>query len=234
MTLQRSLALLEAALELPVEQRQGFLRDAAAEAPDVRAAAVALLAAHQASEGFLEPPPAAAAPQQIGPYELLECLGAGGMGMVYRARRRDGLYSKDVALKRLRDPSPELARRLNREREIVGALAHPGIASLLDGGTDAHGVPYLVLEFVDGVPLDSWIQQTAPDVDAILRLALQILDALAYAHARLVVHRDLKPQNILVDARGQAKLVDFGIARVISPKRTVQTAWKLDTQNLRD
>jgi len=147
--------------------------------------------------------------------------------MVYRARRRDGLYSKDVALKRLRDPSPDLARRLHREREIVGALAHPGIASLLDGGTDAQGVPYLVLEFVDGVTLDSWIRKTAPDVDAILRLALQILDALAYAHARLVVHRDLKPHNILVDARGQAKLVDFGIARVISPQRTAQTALAL-------
>jgi len=227
MTLQRSLALLDAALELPPEQRQNFLRDITTEAPEVRDAAVALLATLQTSEGFLEPPPAAAAPQQIGPYELLECLGAGGMGMVYRARRRDGLYSKDVALKRLRDPSPDLARRLHREREIVGALAHPGIASLLDGGTDAQGVPYLVLEFVDGVTLDRWIRQTAPGVDTILRLALQILDALAYAHARLVVHRDLKPHNILVDARGQAKLVDFGIARVISPQRTAQTALAL-------
>jgi tetratricopeptide (TPR) repeat protein len=227
MRLQRSLALLESALELPVDERQDFLRGAAQDDPELLREVTALLAAHASSDGFLEPPAAAPARQHIGPYELLECLGSGGMGMVYRARRRDGLYSKDVALKILREPSPDLARRLHREREIVGALAHPGIASLLDGGTDEHGVPYLVLEFVEGCALDQWIRQMQPDIDATLRLALQILDALAYAHARLVVHRDLKPHNILVDARGQAKLVDFGIARVISMDGTAQTALAL-------
>lgn len=227
MSLQRSLALLESALALPADEIEGFLRNAAKGDSELLAEVTALLAAHASSDGFLEPPAASATRQRIGPYELLECLGSGGMGLVYRARRRDGLYSKDVALKRLREPSPDLARRLHREREIVGALAHPGIASLLDGGTDEQGAPYLVLEFVEGCALDQWIRDQQPNVDATLRLALQILDALAYAHARLVVHRDLKPHNILVDARGQAKLVDFGIARVISIDGAAQTAMAL-------
>ncbi|MFO1496505.1 MAG: serine/threonine-protein kinase [Lysobacterales bacterium] len=155
------------------------------------------------------------APPQIGPYRLLDCLGAGAMGVVYRARRVDGLYAKDVALKRVRVPDPELARRLLREREILGALSHPGIASLLDGGYDAEGVPYLVLEYIDGVTLGDWARREQPGVRAIVQLAIGILQALAYAHARLVVHRDLKPGNVLVDQHGAPKLVDFGIARAL-------------------
>lgn len=155
------------------------------------------------------------APPQIGPYRLLDCLGSGAMGVVYRARRVDGLYAKDVALKRVRVPDADLARRLVRERQILGALAHPGIASLLDGGTDSEGVPYLVLEYIDGCTLADWLRREQPGLPQLLRLAIQVLQALSYAHARLVIHRDLKPGNVLVDRGGAPKLVDFGIARAL-------------------
>jgi serine/threonine-protein kinase len=223
MKLAASLAVFEAALALAEEDRAAYVRDATATDPELKAAVEALFAAHARSQGFLEPPQGRA-PQTIGPYELLECLGEGGMGVVYRARRRDGLYSKDVALKRVRVPDAEMGRRLERERAIVGALAHPNIASLLDGGTDAEGVPYLVLEYIDGAPLNQWIERAQPSLHRLLDVAVAILDALAYAHARLIVHRDLKPGNILIDSRGQPKLVDFGIARVIDPVANVETA----------
>ena len=134
------------------------------------------------------------APRRIGPYRIVRDLGSGGMGTVYLAERADGSFEASVALKVLR-PSlvgTDLAARFRRERQILAELSHPGIARLLDGGQSEEGVPYLVMEFVNGTPIDAFVQASGLDVEARLRLFLKVCDAVRHAHARLIVHTDLK------------------------------------------
>ena len=156
---------------------------------------------------------------RLGTWELGEMVAVGGMGRVYRGRRADGLYSQDVAIKLLRweltDSS--LVQRFEQERQILARLDHPGIARLLDGGVTEDGVPFLVMEWVEGTELLSFCDDHHLSVRERLRLMLPILEAVAAAHRQLVVHRDLKPTNVLVDAGGQPKLLDFGIAKVLDP-----------------
>jgi eukaryotic-like serine/threonine-protein kinase len=154
---------------------------------------------------------------RLGPYRLERQLGMGGMGEVWLARRSDGLYEGVVALKVLRAHMAQSSarERFVREGKILGQLSHPNIARLLDAGTTSIGVLYLVLEYVEGVQIDRWCDQQSLDISGRLRLFLQISEAVAHAHARLVVHRDLKPGNILVTARGEVKLLDFGIAKLL-------------------
>lgn len=151
---------------------------------------------------------------RIGPYEIIECLGIGGMGEVYLAHRVD-VFDQRVALKVLRRGRGTVAwqRRFERERQLLANLAHPNIASLLDGGTSDDGLPYLVMEYVDGVPVDRFILQRRLGLRRRLELFLQICQAVAYLHRNVVVHRDIKPGNVLVTADGVPKLVDFGIAK---------------------
>ncbi|WP_372015189.1 tetratricopeptide repeat protein [Pseudoxanthomonas sp. 10H] len=152
----------------------------------------------------------------LGPWRLTGRLASGGMGVVFAAERADDLYQQRVAVKLLRGlPDPRTAERLAEERRILAGLQHPNIARLYDGGTTAAGLPYLVMEFVDGQPLDAYCHEHGPDLRQRLALFVRICRAVQAAHAHLVVHCDLKPGNILVRTDGEPVLLDFGIARLL-------------------
>jgi eukaryotic-like serine/threonine-protein kinase len=153
----------------------------------------------------------------VGPYRLLQPLADGGMGSVWLAERTDGMLKRPVALKLPRGAwrSSGLAARMAREREILAALSHPNIASLYDAGLATDGQPYLALEYVEGRRIDEYCRDQCLDLRARLRLFVQVANAVAHAHGKLVVHRDLKPANVLVDAGGQVRLLDFGIAKLL-------------------
>jgi serine/threonine protein kinase/tetratricopeptide (TPR) repeat protein len=153
----------------------------------------------------------------VGPYELSRRLGAGGMAEVWLARRADGAFRREVALKlptltRLR---ADLKQRFSRERDILASLEHPHIARLYDAGVDPNGLPYFAMEYVRGERLTTWCDARHLGVRERLNLVLQVLDALHYAHAHHVIHRDIKPSNILVDEAGQVRLLDFGVAKLL-------------------
>jgi tetratricopeptide (TPR) repeat protein len=156
---------------------------------------------------------------RIGAYDLVAELGRGGMGEVFAAVRADGHYDQKVALKLVRagNATDVVVERFRAERQILAGLEHPNIARLVDGGTTEAGTPYLVMELVDGVPIDQFCDARSLPVTERLRLFLPVCSAVQYAHQRLVIHRDLKPANILVTANGIPKLLDFGIAKMLDP-----------------
>jgi serine/threonine-protein kinase len=222
--------LFEQALERPASERQAFV-DSLDEPLSVRQELESLLAEHDdeapsilehrlaplAAELALREAAAETLPASIGPYQPVRELGRGGMGVVYLARRADGQFEQDVALKLVRHgmESDEVRRRFLLERQLLARLQHPGIARLLDGGITADGRAWFALEYVQGVPLYDYCRDSALDLDARLRLFLKVCEAVAYAHRNLVVHRDLKPGNILVTAAGEPRLLDFGIAKLL-------------------
>jgi tRNA A-37 threonylcarbamoyl transferase component Bud32 len=163
--------------------------------------------------------------ERLGPYELVRPLGAGGMAEVWLARRADGAFKRDVALKLplLMRSRRDLEPRFAREREILASLAHPNIARLYDAGFTRHGQPYLALEYVAGTPLTSYCDERRLTLRERLELFGQVLSAVQYAHANLVIHRDLKPSNILVTEEGQVRLLDFGIAKLLSDGKAMET-----------
>ncbi|HEX8686679.1 MAG TPA: serine/threonine-protein kinase, partial [Pyrinomonadaceae bacterium] len=224
--------LLDAALELAPGERRPFLEVAAAGAPDLRREVESLLACEGAAEeGFLEAPalalsadffdegPAgdARAGQSIGRYRVVREIGRGGMGAVFLAERSDGEFEQRVALKVVRRgfADTDLARRFRQERRILASLNHPNIARLLDGGVSGEGEPFLVMEYVEGLPVNAYAEAHGLTTAARLELFRQICAAVQYAHQNLVIHRDLKPSNILVTAEGVPKLLDFGIAKLL-------------------
>src|SRR5580693_2286895 len=154
---------------------------------------------------------------RLGPYKVESIVGHGGMGAVYRASRDDAEYSQQVAIKlvRVAAESPSTLRRFRQERQILARLSHPNIARLLDGGSTPEGVPYLVMEFIEGQPITTWCDRHSLGVEERLRLFLRVCEAVEAAHRDLVVHRDLKPANILVTQDGTPKLLDFGIAKML-------------------
>jgi eukaryotic-like serine/threonine-protein kinase len=160
--------------------------------------------------------------QLVGRYRVLRTLGRGGMAAVYLAERADEQFRQQVAVKLIdgRLPGDTLARRFRAERQILANLNHPNIARLLDGGTTVQGVPYLVMEYVDGIRLDFYCDRKNLGTKERLRLFQQVCSAVQYAHQNLVVHRDIKPSNILVTADGTPKLLDFGIAKLLDSQRT--------------
>ncbi len=167
---------------------------------------------------------------QCGPYRLVRELGQGGMGSVYLAERSDGEIEQQVAVKLLRSSgdAPAWLDRFLRERQILASLRHPGITQLLDAGRTADGQPYLVMEYVAGTPIDKYVE--GRPVRERLELFLQVCDAVAYAHRNLIIHRDLKPSNILVNEAGVAKLLDFGIAKILdAPTDRTRTRERLLT-----
>lgn len=215
---------LDTVLDLPPEERVRFIEGLRAGSPELAAHLEVWLAQCEAleSEGFLDDAVAAAPPERlagmrVGAYELLTPVGHGGMGSVWRGRRVDGRYDADVAVKLLSVSLVGRAgeARFAQEGRILASLAHPGIARLIDAGATEVGQPYLVLEYVDGVPIDEYCDVHRLDVPARVRLCGQVLAAVAHAHASLVVHRDLKPSNVLVAADGRVTLLDFGIARLL-------------------
>ena len=150
-------------------------------------------------------------------YTLLETIGTGGMGVVYKAVRADDSFSKLVAVKIVHCGAADenILRRFVQERQILAVLEHPHIARLLDGGATSDGLPFLVMEFVDGIPIDRYVVDNKPELPQLLELMRKVCSAVSYAHRNLIVHRDLKPANILVTADGEPKLLDFGIAKLL-------------------
>jgi serine/threonine protein kinase/tetratricopeptide (TPR) repeat protein len=155
--------------------------------------------------------------ERLGAYELLQPLGAGGMAEVWLANRADGAFERQVALKipHLRNLPAQMTDRFARECRILATLETPNIARLYDAGFDASGAPYIAMEYVQGEPLVAWCDAREIDTPARIRLFIQVLDAVGYAHRRQVLHRDLKPSNILVNDRGEVRLLDFGVARLL-------------------
>lgn len=158
--------------------------------------------------------------QRIGVYEVVSELGFGGMGTVYLARRADGKFEQQVAIKMLKREfnTEKIRRTFKREKEILAGLAHANIATLLDAGTTDDGIPYLVMEYVKGLPIDEYCQSRILSLNARLKLFNKVCDAVAFAHHNLIVHRDLKPSNILVTEDGEPKLLDFGISKLLAAK----------------
>jgi len=212
-----ALALLSHALDLPAGARVDFIRSQAGDDPELRDTALALLAAHRDSEGFLATPAATAVPRVLGPYRLLTLLGAGGMGVVHLAERCDGSFEQQVAIKLLahRFASPEQLRRAEAERRFLARLQHPNIARILDAGSTEDGQPYVVMEHVDGLPIDRYCSNAGLDLRERVSLFGQVLAAVDAAHRALIIHRDLKPANVLVTSAGEVKLLDFGIAKAL-------------------
>jgi len=227
---QRVKSIFNDAVDLTSRKRTAYLREACAGDLLLQGEVESLLASHDKSEGFLETTAVAKAARlvdkeltnrwigrRIGPYQLVAELGRGGMGQVFRARRADGQYNSEVAIKLV--PAafamPAVERRFAAERQILAGLVHPGIGRLLDGGTTADDVPYLVMELVEGQPIDAYCVTNKLPIPSRLRLFLAVCEAVSYAHGHLIVHRDLKPSNILVTRDGTVKLLDFGVAKVL-------------------
>src|SRR5437879_6215471 len=216
---------LDKALTLSGEERTHWLKALGAENPDLARQLQELLSEHQAAqqEAFLETSPITLsenpglAGQTLGAYRLVSPIGQGGMGTVWLAERSDGRFQRKAAVKFL---STALIgsggeERFKREGAILGRLAHPNIAELLDAGVSSAGHPYLVIEYVEGEPIDTSCDKRKLDLRARIRLFLDVLGAVAHAHANLIVHRDIKPSNVLVSKDGQVKLLDFGIAKLL-------------------
>ena len=219
--------VFEQALDLNGDRRGAWLSDRCAHDAELRARVEGLLAAHESPAGILERRLPAATPalvveplrdRRIGPYRVVRELGRGGMGVVYLAERVDGEFCREVAIKLLRNSpdADELHRRFLAERQILASLSHPHIAQLLDGGTTDGQLPYLVMEYVDGLPITTYCDRHELDVASRLRLFVDVCRAVNSAHQNLVIHRDIKPGNILVTAAGQVKLLDFGIAKLLN------------------
>ncbi|MFL6351466.1 MAG: protein kinase domain-containing protein [Bryobacteraceae bacterium] len=230
-------ALFEAALSRPASERNAFLESHCAGDGELRQEVESLLSAHEETSEFLEQPFASiksfvdneaslaseeefAAGTRIGAYRLEREIGQGGMGAVYLATRADSEYFKSVAIKLIPHAkvSDTAISRFRKERQILATIEHPYVARLLDGGTTGAGLPYFVMEYVEGQPLKQYCDSRSLNLRERLELFLKICAAVHYAHCRNVIHRDLKPSNILVQHDGTPKLLDFGIAKLIDPE----------------
>ena len=217
-------------LEIEPARRPAFL-ESSGTSPEVQCAVLTLLRHDSGGETFLEQAvahellPPVLDGQRFGAYQLRELLGRGGMGAVFRAERIDGEIRQVVAIKIVERGwlAPQAFERFRQERQILAGLVHPNIAQLLDGGTREDGLPYLVMEYVDGLRLDQYCAQRQMGIAGRLRVFLPLCDAVEYAHRKLVVHRDLKPSNVLVTAEGAPKLLDFGVAKAIDPGAGART-----------
>ncbi|MGQ0736905.1 MAG: protein kinase domain-containing protein [Acidobacteriota bacterium] len=213
--------LLGDALECGPDDRAPFLARLRAEDPEAAAEVESLLDQHERPGEFLPDFPASTQPltdlsgRTLGAYRLIRLLGCGGMGAVYLAERSDGVFTKQVAVKMLSPAFAHARERFHRERELLARLEHPNIARLLDGGTTSDGSPYLVMEYVEGVPIDRYCTERDLSLDDCLALLLQVCAGVAHAHQRLIIHCDIKPENILVTRDNTVKLLDFGIARLL-------------------
>lgn len=220
--------VLDDALERPPEEWAALVEARCAGDDSLRERVMALLAAHRAAGGFLSEPVAGPelapedaepdVPESIGPWRVLHELGRGGMGVVYLAERTGDQFRQRAALKLVRAGlgSDEVMARFRRERQIVAGLEHPCIARLLDAGRAADGRPYFAMEYVEGRPLTAWCEERKVRLEDRLRLFGQVCGAVQHAHSRLVVHRDLKPSNVLVTEAGEPRLLDFGIAKLLT------------------
>jgi len=228
--------LFEAALDRSPDERAQFIADACGDDDQLRTAVESLVADSAASNHYwrdaVDPLMARARtklvselegqeglddPERVGPYRLLERIGRGGMGTVYLAERADGEFEHRVAVKLLRRglDTDDVVRRFRAERQILASLDHANIARLLDGGSTGDGRPFVVMEHADGTPITEYCDNRRLSIPERLALFEVVLRAVRHAHSHLVIHRDLKPSNILVTERGDVKLLDFGIAKLL-------------------
>lgn len=228
---------LDQALSLSEEERKGWLKFIQTKDPALAAVLARLLEEQRlaAVDHFLEKAPQTLTPeatlagQTLGAYTIISIIGQGGMGSVWLAERNDGRFERRVAIKFLHFSilAQGGVERFKREGRILAQLAHPHIAELIDAGVTPAAMPYLVLEYVDGEPIHEYCDNHRLDAEARVRLFLDVLSAVAKAHANLVVHRDIKPSNVLVTMAGQAKLLDFGIAKLLSDETSSAAATQL-------
>lgn len=216
-----ALELLSQALDIPSGQRTEWVRQHTTGNPALERRVLSLLATESAHPGALktggarhdtvEPEP----PERVGAYRIIETIGQGGMGAVYKGERVSGNFDHTVAIKIIRPGvlSESLIERFERERQILAALNHPNIARLYDGGEMEDGSPYMIMEHVDGEPLLSWTERTGASMSARLDLFQSLCEAVQFAHQNLIIHRDITPSNVLVNQDGRVKLIDFGISK---------------------
>ena len=231
--------IFQAALDLPREERSAYVGTASGDDDEVRQEVLSLLNNEEETDGFLSrmavdyvpgAPFAGGLPEdeigrRIGPYQIVREIGAGGMGSVYLAERVDEFRQKAALKLMLRGmDSRAIVSRFRHERQILAGLDHPNIARLLDGGATDDGRPYFVMEYVEGTPIDAYCQKHTLEITGRLKLFRQVCAAVQYAHQNLVVHRDIKPGNILVTAGGAPKLLDFGIAKLLRREEHPDTA----------
>lgn len=218
---RRALALLEEAFDIPSADRAAWIEARTEGDPALRERLLRLLRAGTSGSGslstggapgeFVEVDP----PERIGAYRITAPLGQGGMGAVWRAERDAGDFDHVVAIKLIKPGalSDALVERFERERQTLARLAHPNIARLFDGGTTEDGEPFIVMEYIEGVPILAWAEEQALGLDARLGLFHTVCAAVSFAHQNLIIHRDLTPSNVLVTGDGTPKLIDFGIAK---------------------
>ena len=236
--------IFEGALERPDVDRSAYLRVVCARDDELRREVESLLNSHDSAGDFLDKPAANMSgvthtlissgvelPEyppgyRVGPYELQKCIGRGGMGSVWLATRFDNEFKKKVAIKLVKRgmDTQEILRRFRLERQVLAGLSHPNIAALIDGGSTPDGLPYLVMEYVEGVRIDRYCETHKSTITERLQLFRDVCSAVQYAHGNLVVHRDLKAGNILVTADGTPKLLDFGIAKLIRTEHSTLAA----------
>ncbi len=229
-------AVFKAALDLPPEERRAYVLQRCGDDAELRDTVLSLVEAERASIGMFAGPDgdtarealrdlaeesaagSAQVPRDLGPYRLIREIGRGGMGSVYLAERSGADFEHRVAVKLLRRglDTDDVVRRFLAERRILAGLQHPNIARLYDGGSTPDGRPYLVMEYVEGERITDFSDSRRLTIRERVELFILVCDAVRYAHAKLVVHRDLKPSNILVTAEGRVKLLDFGIAKILS------------------
>lgn len=217
--------ILEALDDCPREAREDAIAAACTGDADLRREVESLLSFEDRAEALDRSADRGApagsdgnAPERIGPYRVERRLGSGGMGSVFLAIRDDDHYRKQVAIKLIQwAGDPETASRFRTERQVLASLDHPNIARLLDGGALPDGQPYLVMEYIDGQPIDAFVRDRAMEIEAVLRLFLKVCSAVQFAHRNLIVHRDIKAGNILVSEDGEPHLLDFGIAKLLNP-----------------
>src|SRR5580658_9161381 len=234
--------ILALALERLPAERDSFVRQACSGDEELRAEVESLIAHSSDADSLLEDSPFAQflsfqpdskLGKKCGNYRIVRLIGHGGMALVYLGERDDRLFRKHVAIKMVlpRTNAEEIFRRFRNERQTLASLDHPNIVKLIDGGSTEEGLPYLVMDYVDGVPFDQYCDTHSLSIDERLELFRKVCSAVEYAHEKLVIHRDLKPANILVTGDGMPRLLDFGIAKLLDPglfhtRMVTQTAWR--------
>src|SRR5256712_1742424 len=231
--------LFQSALDHDPSQRGAFLDEACAGDPSLRREVESLIVSYEKSgnlshaAGFEEglkllggPQDESLAGRRIGPYEVIREIGRGGMGEVCLAARADDAFQKEVAIKLVKRglDTDFFVHRFRDERQILANLDHPNITKLLDGGTTEEGLPYFVMEYIKGEPIDRYCDARELNINERLKLFRIVCGAVHYAHQNLVIHRDIKPGNVLVTAEGAPMLLDFGIAKLLNPEVSTQTA----------
>jgi len=221
--------ILSRALELSPSERRAFIKGECGDDNELREEIESLLDVNEESESFIESPvlvvsslvteetPVSFIGKEIGAYKIESQIGRGGMGAVFLATRADKQFQKQVAIKLIKRglDTDDIIRRFRYERQILAGLDHPNITRLLDGGATDDGLPFLVMDYVEGLPLNQFCDERQLTIKERLKLFLQICSAVSYAHQNLIIHRDIKPSNILVTKDGVPKLLDFGIAKLL-------------------